>query len=134
MKRFALVSALLGALALSGIAMAGTEITTPGNSSGTGANSKGTSVTHYTTSYTDGWFGDVSCTGVHQVKAKQPTQDSFTCTSTTGSPLGVVTPGETLSYPGNYPGWNSDFDGAFANTFNATVSADGMSYTAVATY
>ena len=35
---------------------------------------------------------------------------------------------------GNYPGWNSDFNGASAKTFNATVSADGMSYTAAATY
>jgi len=72
----------------------------------------------------------VNCIGVHQVKAKQPTQDSFTCTSL-GGPLGYQTPGAPLYAP---YGWYSDFDGTYTTNISGTVSADGMSYTGVAIY
>jgi hypothetical protein len=133
MKRISLVAALLGAivLAFAGVASAADSTTTPGNSASGGANNKGTAVTHYTASYNDPLVGAVNCIGVHQVKAKQPTQDSFTCTSTSGSPLQNETPGGAFVAPW---GWYSDFDGTYTQNITGTVSADGMSYTAVATY
>jgi hypothetical protein len=134
MKRISLVAALLGAvvLAFAGVAMAGTTTSTPGNSNGTGTNGKGTAVTHYVATYTDGFFGAVNCTGVNQVKKGTATQDSFTCTSTQGG-LTNVTPGQVINWGPNM--WLSDFNGtSLDQTFTATVSADGMSYTAVATY
>jgi hypothetical protein len=131
MKRISLLTALLGAIVLvfAGVAMADT--TTPGNSSSTGANGKGTAVTHYTANYNDPLYGPVNCIGVHQDKAKQPTQESFTCTSTSGSPLLNLTPGGAVSAPW---GWYSDYNGTFTQNISGAVSADGMSYTAVATY
>jgi hypothetical protein len=136
MKRISLVAALLGAvvLAFAGVAMAGTS--TPGNSYGTGTSGNGTSVLHYDTTYTDYFFGPVECIGVQQVKKNQPVQDSFTCTSTSNAPLTSVQPGELMTLA-NIGGWQSDAGHAasgLAKTFNATVSSDGMSYTAVATY
>ena len=81
--------------------------------------------------YVDPLFGPVNCTGVNQVKGNQ-TQESFTCKSTSGLPLLTVSPGQTINYG---PGiWLSDFNGSPDQTFAATVSADGMSYSAVATY
>jgi hypothetical protein len=83
----------------------------------------------------------VSCTGVHQSGKNTTTlgQDSFTCTSTTGLPLTNVTPGESLSLATF--GWNSDYwnlppfnKAVLATSFTGTVSSDGLSYTAVATY
>jgi hypothetical protein len=134
MKRISLVAALLGAvvLAFAGIAMAGTGANSGANWGG-GVAGNGTAVTHYSAAYTDSFFGGVSCTGVHQVKKSQDTQESFTCTSTSGSPLANVAPGETINWgPGT---WLSDSDhSSLDKTFKATVSADGMSYTAVATY
>jgi hypothetical protein len=40
------------------------------------------------------------------------------------------------SGPGTIPGWISGFDGSlpWGNTFSATISSNGMSYTAIATY
>jgi hypothetical protein len=91
-------------------------------------------VSHYTTAnYTDSFFGPVSCTGVNQQKTGSPMQDTFTCTSTSGGPLSNVSPGQTLTWGAG--SWLSDFDGQSLNkTFTATVSLDGMSYSAVATY
>lgn len=121
MKRIALVAALLGVivLAFAGVAMAG---------------SNGTTVTQYKTSYNDVYgFGPVSCSGVHQVKKDGSTQESFTCTSTSGQPLPNVSPGQVINWGPNQ--WISDFDHASLDkTFTGTVSADGMSYSAVATY
>jgi hypothetical protein len=136
MKRISLVAALLGAIALavSGIAMAGTGANY-GSSGSAGNNGKGTAVTHYSVNYSDYFFGNVACTGVNQVKAKQPTQDSFTCTSQNG-PFQNVAPGQALTLS-TFGGWNSDAPGMNAQpgtSFTGTVSADGMSYTAVATY
>lgn len=136
MKSIALVAALLGAfiLAFAGIAAADTGTSKPGNSFGTGANGNGTSVLHYDLSYNDSFFGSVDCTGVQQVKKNQPMQESFTCKSTSGLPLTNVNPGQTLTLA-NIGGWQSDPGyTSLAKTFNATVAADSMSYSAVATY
>jgi hypothetical protein len=132
MKRIALVAALLGAFifAFAGVATAGTG-PNYGNSGTPNVNSNGTAITHYTASYSDPLYGPVNCIGVHQVKAKQPIQDSFTCTSTSGSPLLNSSPGAAVSAPW---GWYSDFDGVYTTNLSGTVSADGMSYSAVATY
>jgi hypothetical protein len=118
----------------------------------------GTTVAHYTVSYTDPNFGPVTCTGVHQTGKNFPGtpvtgpgpsgpyipttarggEDSFTCTSTTGLPLTGLTAGQSLSLA-TIPGgaWLSDFaplGGEAASSFTGTVSADGFSFTAVATY
>jgi hypothetical protein len=108
----------------------------------------GVQVTHYGVSpavtYTDPFFGPVSCTGVHQTGKNFPGtdngagtatggQDSFTCTSTSGLPLTNVTPNEALSLA-VIGGWISDYDGQLANSFAGTVSSDDFSYTAVAGY
>jgi hypothetical protein len=102
---------------------------------------KGTTTQQYKSSYTDSFFGPVRCTGVHQGGKNQSTplgSDSFTCTSTTGLPLLNVYPGEILTLTTIY-GWCSDYYNLLgscilATSFNGTVSGDGMSYTAVATY
>jgi hypothetical protein len=141
MKRISLVAALLGAivLAFAGIAMAstapaGTVIKNTGKSAQTGASQNGTAVTHYTANYTDSVFGPVSCTGQNQTKAKPAVnQDTFTCTSTSGLPLTSVSAGDVINWGPNT--WLSDVNGtSLDQTFTATVSADGMSYTAVANY
>ena len=120
MKRISLLAALLGALVLAfaGIAMAG------GN---------GTQVSHYNATYTDPTYGPVNCTGVHQVMKNQPTQESFTCKSTTGLPLTNLSAGQTITLTA--VGWVSDFDQTtHATGGTGTVSADDMSYSAVAIY
>jgi hypothetical protein len=70
---------------------------------------------------------------VHQVKINKPTQDSFTCTSTTGLPLTNATPGQPFTLQSGYI-WASDFNGTQTYNITGTYSADGMSYTAVAIY
>jgi hypothetical protein len=98
-----------------------------------GGSTQGQGVTQYRAAYTD-WFGPVSCIGTnHAPKGKAAAFDSFTCTSTSGLPLQNVSANESLSQ-NNVPQWVSDFDGSYAKTFTGTVSADGMSYTATATY
>lgn len=134
------------------VGMAGVSGAVSGTSSG-GAHGNGAQITHYTATYTDPLMGPVSCVGVHQVKSGAHganfVQDSFTCTSTSGSPLTGVTAGESLSlytfgiwyYGPTYvpnsvtePVWFSDFNGASAVSFSGTVSLDGYSYSAVAGY
>jgi hypothetical protein len=135
MKRIALVAALLGAFifAFAGVATAGTGANY-GNSGTPNVNSNGTAITHYTAPYSDSFFGPVTCTGVHQVKKSQPTQDSFTCTSESGGCLTNVTPDQILTLR-TIGGWLSDAPacGQYASSFNGTVSGDGTSYSAVAT-
>jgi hypothetical protein len=85
-------------------------------------------------SYNDPFFGPVICNEVHHSNVKSAQNfDSVSCSSTTGSPLTSVTPGEVSSV-----GWISDFSNANypipQGTLNFTVSADGMSYTAIGTY
>lgn len=97
--------------------------------------------TQYQTSYTD-MLGPVSCSGVHQTGKNTSAlgQDSFTCTSTTGAPL--LNPG-LLALVASDPAGGYDFTSDFyalegqtvlAKTFTYTLSPDGLSYTAVATY
>jgi hypothetical protein len=137
MKRISLAAALLGAivLAVAGIASAGTPagtvVATTGKSAIGGASGNGTQNSHYTATYSDPLFGSVTCTGNHQVKKNQQPQDIFTCTSTTGFALTNSTPGQAVNAPW---GWYSDYDGTYTTNLSGTVSADGMSYTAVATY
>jgi hypothetical protein len=142
MGRMAKVGLVLGGLGVAGVMAAGpsfastpvggTTGTTSGHAVVGGAQNKGTSVTQYKTTYTDYFFGSVSVSGVHQVK-NGAAQDSFTATSTNGG-LTSVTPGQHLSLS-DIGGWISDFDGQnYAKTFSASVSLDGMSYTAVVTY
>ena len=94
--------------------------------------SHGTQVNHYTTSYNDPILGPVSCTGVQQMKVKKATQDSFTCTSTSGLPLTNQTPGQPPHASGLPLGLGRQRDADVQH--HGTVSADGMSYTAVAIY
>ena len=101
----------------------------------------GTQVAHYTTTYTDYFFGPVTCTGVHQTLKNGPAlgQDSFTCTAQpAGATLQYGTPNQTLTLS-DIGGWISDFYNlahqvVYASTFTAVVSSDGKSYTAVANY
>ena len=106
-----------------------------------GVTGNGTQVAHYTAGYTDYFFGQVTCTGVHQSGKNfgQWGQDSFTCMAQpAGAALQNVTPNETLILS-IFGGWLSDYyalTGGFvyATAFNAVVSSDGTSYTAVANY
>ena len=102
-------------------------------------NGNGTQVAHYTATYSDYFFGPVTCTGVHQTGRNfgQFGQDSFTCTAQpAGAVLTNVSPNETLTLS-IFGGWSSDYYNYFgvshlANAFNGVVSSDGTSYTAVA--
>jgi hypothetical protein len=95
---------------------------------------KNQGVTQYRAAYTDPFFGPVSCTGTHHAAGNAAAFDSFTCTSTNNaSPLSNVAPNQTVTLQ-TVGGWVSDFDGSGASNFTGTVSADGMSYTATATY
>jgi hypothetical protein len=106
-----------------------------------GVTGNGTQVAHYTAGYTDYFFGQVTCTGVHQTGKNfgQNGQDSFTCTAQpAGAVLTNVIPNETLTL-GTIGGWLSDFGSLtgqfyYATVFNGVVSSDGTSYTAVANY
>jgi len=129
--------ALFGVMAVPAFAIS----TTAGLGHSAVANSasrgKGASIVHYKTSYTDPLFGPVQCAGVHQTGRMFSVngQDSFTCTSTTGSPLTKVTPNESLSLA-TVGAWQSDSTTAtlLAVSFTGVVSSDGFSYTAVAVY
>ena len=104
-----------------------------------GVTGNGTQVAHYTASYTDYFFGPVTCTGAHQSSKNfgQYGQDSFTCTATpAGAALQSVFPNETLTL-NVFGGWSSDYwtlrgQYVLATAFNGVVSSDGKSYTAVA--
>jgi len=107
-----------------------------------GVSGNGTKVMHYTATYTDYYFGSVTCTGVHQDGKNfgQFGQDSFTCTAT---PAGAtlppyLSPNQTLTLS-TFGGWSSDYypfigQSHLATAFNGVVSSDGKSYTAVANY
>jgi hypothetical protein len=114
---------------------------TPGTPPTGTVNGNGAKVWHYTTSYTDSFFGQVTCTGVHQEGKNfgKWGQDSFTCTATpAGAALSNVIPNQTLTI-NNIGGWLSDYgtligQSYLATAFNAVVSSDGTKYTAVANY
>ena len=107
-----------------------------------GVTGNGTQVAHYTATYTDCWFGPVTCTGAHQSGGHNfgtLGQDSFTCTATpAGATLLNVSANETLTL-GTFGGWSSDYwtllgQYHLATAFNGVVSSDMKSYTAVANY
>ena len=112
-----------------------------------GVKGLGARISHYTSSYTDPFFGPVTCTGVHQDAGKNNQnfgpqgQDSFTCTAQpAGAALQNVTPNEMLTLS-IFGGWYSDYyllppfnTIVPASAFNGVVSSDGTSYTAVANY
>jgi hypothetical protein len=109
---------------------------------GVAASASKVTVAHYNVRYTDQVVGPVDCIGIHKSGGKYGGtagipgtggQDSFTCTSTTGSPLTGVTPNE--AYPLAVNTWASDYNGAL-NTIatTLTVSADGFSYSGVVSY
>jgi hypothetical protein len=113
---------------------------TPAPSTG-GVNGLGAHIVHYTATYPDYYFGQVTCTGVHQTGKNfgQYGQDSFTCTAQpAGAVLQNVTPNEMLTLS-MFGGWVSDYSiltGGYvlASAFSGMVSPDGTSYTAVANY
>ncbi|HEY2306466.1 MAG TPA: hypothetical protein VGI05_11355 [Streptosporangiaceae bacterium] len=118
----------IGALAVPAFASTPSTGSTPGNSTISKLTGSGA------VSYADPFFGPVICNEVHHTNAKAGQNfDSVNCTSTTGLPLTNVTPGEVSSV-----GWISDFSNANypipQGTLNFTVSADGLSYTAIGTY
>jgi Na+-driven multidrug efflux pump len=137
------ITSLMALMVSLTITLAGTK----GNGFGNGGmphgqvTQNGTQVAHYTATYSDYFFGSVTCTGVHQTGKNfgQHGEDSFTCTATpAGALLTNVIPNETLTL-GNIGGWLSDYYGltggsVYATAFNAVVSSDGKSYTAVANY
>ena len=106
-----------------------------------GTRGMGASTTKYTATYTDVFFGSVTCTGVHQMGHQFPTlgQDSFTCVAQPeGATLTNVYPNEILDLSVTR-GWYSDYYNLmnviiFATSFTEAVSDDGTSYTAVAQY
>src|SRR5215471_14178678 len=131
------IASLMALMASLTIALAGTN----GNGFGTGGvKGLGAQIVHYSSSYTDPYFGPVTCTGVHQQGKNfgQSGQDSFTCTAQpAGAALQNVTPNEMLTLS-IFGGWYSDYyyqaftSQVFASAFNGVVSPDGTSYTAVA--
>lgn len=101
-------------------------------------------VTPYHVDNNDAEWGPDSCSGLHTVivGTHASTTDTFTCTSTTGKALTGLKPLQhvTLATVG---GWGSDYSGtdggAFwygktAKSLEGTVSLNGKSITAVATY
>jgi hypothetical protein len=108
------------------------------------SNKGGNTTIQYSLSYTDYIVGPVTCTGTHQYGKQWPGtattggRDSFTCTSTTGSPLTTYTPGQVVLV--GVGSWQSDYFATLnlsvLNTvaFTLTVSSDGFSYSGVALY
>jgi hypothetical protein len=140
MKRLIGLAVIVAALSMSSVAFANSSpIAGDANGIGTSQGGKNMQTTQYRATYTDAFFGPVSCTGVHQQGKNTPAlgRDSFTCTSTVGG-LSNVTPGQSLTLS-NIGGWFSDYYNqlaqfVLATSFSATVSLDGMSYDAVASY
>ena len=136
------ITSLMALMVSLTITLAGSNGWVTGGTPPTGTvKGNGAQVWHYTTSYTDGFFGQVTCTGVGQ-KGKNfgNGQDSFTCTAQpAGAVLQNVIPNETLTL-GLIGGWQSDFaplmgwSYPLATAFNGVVSSDATSYTAVAKY
>ena len=138
------ITSLMALMVSLTITLAGSNGWVTGGTPPTGTvtgNGKGAQVWHYTAGYTDSFFGEVTCTGVHQTgKNFGPNgQDSFTCTAQPeGAALQNVIPNETLT-SGIFGGWQSDYwvflgNSYLATAFNGVVSSDGTSYTAVANY
>ena len=130
-----MVSLTITLAGTNGFGNGGTPEPSTGGKKGLGAH-----IDHYLASYTDPYFGPVTCTGVHQTgKNFGQGQDSFTCTAQpAGAALQNVTPNEMLTL-NIFGGWYSDYynlsgQGLLASAFSGVVSSDGTSYTAVANY
>ena len=140
MKKSLIVSSMALMASLT-IAVAGSSQGEPGWIINGNTNGNGTKIVHYTASYNDSFFGSVTCTGVHQTGKNFGTwgQESFTCTAQpTGAALQNVAVSQVLTLA-NLGGWSSDYAALIggyqlATAFDAVVSADGTSYTAVANY
>jgi len=137
-----MVATTVAALAIPSSALASASSIgggTSANGVGTIQGGKNNQTQQYKASYVDPIMGPVACAGVHQTGKSYSAQgqDSFTCTSTTGSPLTNVYPGEVLTTADF--GWFSDYymllgQAVLATNFTLTVSADGLSETGVASY
>ena len=108
MRKLILTGMAVAMLAVPTVASANAGSSSGINSGGVGStqgNAKNTTQ-QYKVSYVDPVMGPVSCTGVHKSGKtrchRQP--DSWTCTSTTGSPLTGATAGQVVDL-----GWNSDY-------------------------
>jgi hypothetical protein len=146
MRRFLIAVVAVAALAGPPSALASSSSIAHSNS-GIGTVQPNGKVVQYRAAYGDPLFGPIACTGTHHDPSGHLSStnlvgtiggsfDSFTCTSTSGAPLTNVYPGETFAFEG----WLSDYflqtsaGGVFATSFTGTVSADGLSFSAVATY
>ena len=129
MRRGPMGAALLAILALSGTCTAASLAAPPGLTS-----------VPYTASYTDHLYGPVTCAGEHQTSTRFPGtettggRDVWRCTSTTGAPLTNAIPRQTVRK-------NVGSDYFFfvkgvevTGTAKERISANGMSYRAVAYY
>jgi hypothetical protein len=115
MKKLIILAAMTASFAMvAGIANAGT----PGSQSN-GQTDKMTGHNN-AASYTDGFFGPVTCN-----ETQHPQFDTVSCR--------MATPNAALAGVSSTVGWLSDFNGKYG-TLTYTVSADGSSYTAHATY
>jgi hypothetical protein len=138
MRKIILTGMALAMLAVPTAAMASANGIDQSGAGGVGTsqgNAKNTTQ-QYKATYTDPVMGGVTCAGVHKTGTNYNggSMDSWTCTSTTGSPLVGVSPGQVLDI-----GWNSDYaplaQKAFPTvTAHLVVSADGMSETGTASY
>jgi hypothetical protein len=111
MRKLMMVAVTAAALAIPSSALASASgISQSTGGVGTAQGGKNNQTQQYKALYTDPFFGPVSCTGVHQTGKNTTTlgQDSFTCTSTSGSPLTNVYPGESISLT-TISGWISDY-------------------------
>lgn len=136
MKRMFILLAAFAAIAaiVTGSALAGTG-PNYGKSAAPGIGGNGTQVTHFKASYHDWLAGDVNCSGIRQDKKGAVSQESETCTSATGSPVGYWTPGSVNPFgPGFWVSDNPNTLGAPSSGGTITVSADGMSYNIIANY
>ncbi|HYM54227.1 MAG TPA: hypothetical protein VES97_02610, partial [Solirubrobacteraceae bacterium] len=108
-------------------------------------NAPRTSIPFETEYNAEGYYGAVKCKGKHQTNERkgypgnetEGGRDVERCKSTTGKPLVGLTPGETVTLGGWFPGssgWASDYNGQAASGIEYTVSGAGKSFRLVAYY
>jgi hypothetical protein len=139
-----LAASVMAALAMSVAALAGGWGSggTPPPTDG-GSKNKGAATVKYQAAYNDNFYGPIQCTGVHLTGKNFGTfgKDSFTCVSTTGSPLRGVFPGELITLA-TTNGWYSDYyfftespgSVVVATELAGIVSDDGFSVSVAALY
>ena len=144
MKKIALLAvfALAFALALAAIRSdASTGVPNHGSYSSNGVPNNGAQTVHFTAAYYNGPGGFLTCAGERISKtAPRPfTKDSEDCTMTD---LSTWPPGTYVGNPyfavNGVPGygWNSDYDGRFANqvTMIITDNGDGTGHANIVAY